>query len=73
MSNNPKHPDYSHLTIPERILLAQELWESVYDHAAEIPLTDEERQEIERRWAAYETGAMTASPWLEVKQRLLET
>jgi putative addiction module component (TIGR02574 family) len=72
MSNDPKQLNYSHLTIPERILLAQELWESVYDHATEIPLTDAEQQEIERRWAAYETGAMTASPWSEVKQRLLE-
>lgn len=72
MGNDPKHPNYSHLTIPERILLAQELWESVYDQAAEIPLTEAEWQEIERRWAAYETGAMTTSTWPEVKQRLLE-
>ena len=72
MSNDPKLPDYAHLSIPERILLAQELWESVYDQAAEIPLTDSEQQEIERRWAAYETGAMKASPWPEAKQRLLE-
>lgn len=72
MSNDTKHLDYSHLGIPERILLAQELWESVYDHAAEIPLTEAEQQELERRWAAYETGAITASPWPEVKKRLLD-
>ncbi len=72
MSHDPKHLNYSHLSIPERILLAQELWESVYDHAAEIPLTEEELQDIERRWAAYETGAMPASTWQEVKQRLLD-
>ncbi len=73
MSNDPnKHLNYSHLSISERILLAQELWESVYDHAAEIPVTDAEQQELERRWAAYETGEMTASTWPEVKQRLLD-
>ena len=72
MSNDSKQLHYSHLTIPERILLAQELWESVYDQAAEIPLTEAERQELQRRWAAYETGAMTASTWPEVKQRLLD-
>jgi putative addiction module component (TIGR02574 family) len=70
--SNTKHPDYSHLSIPERILLAQELWESVYDYAAEIPLTDAEQQEIERRWAAYEAGEMTYATWSEVKQRLLD-
>jgi putative addiction module component (TIGR02574 family) len=72
MSNGPKQFNYSHLSIPERILLAQELWESVHDHAAEIPLTEAERQELERRWAAYETGAVKASTWEEVKQRLFK-
>jgi putative addiction module component (TIGR02574 family) len=71
MSNDPKHPDYSHLSVPERISLAQELWESVYDQAAEIPLTEAERQELERRWALYESGSMATSTWPEVKQRLL--
>ncbi len=72
MSNDPKSPSYTHLSITERILLAQELWESVYDHAAEIPLSEADRQELERRWAAYESGAMTASTWPEVKQRLFD-
>jgi putative addiction module component (TIGR02574 family) len=71
MSNDPKHLDYSHLSVPERILLAQELWESVYDQAAEIPITEAERQELERRWALYESGEMKTSTWPEVKQRLL--
>ena len=72
MSNDHKHPDYSHLSIPERILLAQELWESVYDHAAEILLTEADRQELERRWTLFESGDMTTSSWSEVKQRLLK-
>lgn len=71
MSDNPKPFDYAHLTIPERILLAQELWDSVYELAADIPLSESEREELERRWVAYETGTMTASTWPEVKQRLL--
>jgi putative addiction module component (TIGR02574 family) len=72
MSNGTKRPDYSHLSIPEGILLAQELWESVYDHAAQFPLTDVQRQEIEQRWGAFEAGNMTASTWPEVKLRLAE-
>ena len=71
MSNDPKHPDYSHLSVSERIALAQELWESVFDQAVEIPLTEEEQQELERRWALYESRGMTTSTWPEVKQRLL--
>lgn len=71
--SQPSYPfDFSHLSPAERILLAQELWESVYHHAAEIPLTEAERQELQRRWADYETGATTAFTWPEVKQRLLD-
>jgi len=64
--------DFTHLTVAERILLAQELLESVYPRAQELPLSAVQRQEVERRWAAFETGRMTAAPWEEVKRRLFD-
>jgi putative addiction module component (TIGR02574 family) len=60
MTESPKTIDYSHLSVAERILLAEELWESVYEHAQEQPLSDAQRQEIERRWAAYQAGEIKA-------------
>jgi putative addiction module component (TIGR02574 family) len=69
---DPKPFDYSHLSVPERILLAQELWESVYESANELPLTEAQKAEIDRRLAAYQAGEMTGSTWPEVKQRLLD-
>ncbi len=72
MSNDPKQLDYSHLSVLERVSLAQELWDSVHEHAADIPLTQAEHQELDHRWTAYESGSMTASSWPEVKQRLLK-
>ena len=69
---DPKPFDYSHLSVSERILLAQELWDSVYHSAAhEIPLTAAQTQEIHRRWEAHQAGEMTGSTWDEVKRRLL--
>lgn len=62
--------DYSHLSVAERILLAEELWDSVHAHAEEIPVSDAQKQELDRRWAAYEAGEMTGSPWPEVRKRL---
>ena len=71
--SHPSRPfDFSHLSTDERISLAQELWDSVYDDAAAaIPITEAERQELERRWTLYESGGMTTSTWPEVKERLL--
>lgn len=64
--------DYSHLSVAERILLAQQLWDSVHAHADEIPVTDAQRREIDRRWAAHEAGELTGSPWPEVRKRLFD-
>jgi len=64
--------DYTHLTVAERILLAQELLESVFPRAQNLPLTPAQRQEVENRWAAYEAGRMSAAPWDEVRSRLFD-
>ena len=64
--------DFTNLTVAERILLAQELLESVFPRAQNLPLTPAQRQEVERRWAAYEAGRMTAAPWDEVRRRLFD-
>jgi putative addiction module component (TIGR02574 family) len=63
--------DISRLTPAERILLAQDLWDSVALEAESMPLTPAQQQEIERRLAAADRGAVKYSPWNEVKRRLL--
>ncbi len=62
--------DYSQLTPKERILLAQELWDSAFNDLQDFPLTDDQMAEIERRMAAVDAGQMPTYPWEEVKQRL---
>jgi putative addiction module component (TIGR02574 family) len=53
------------------ILLAEQLWDSVRQPAEAVPLTDTQKQELDRRWAALERGEMATSTWPEVKKRLL--
>ena len=65
-----KHFDFSHLTVAERIRLAQELLESVCPRTEDLPLTEAQRREIERRWQAFEGGRMTTAPWDEVRKRV---
>jgi putative addiction module component (TIGR02574 family) len=62
--------NFSHLTIAERIRLAQDLLESVYPRTQDLPLSDAERREIDRRWKAFEEGRMAAAPWDEVRKRV---
>jgi putative addiction module component (TIGR02574 family) len=71
MSHTIKDFDYSHLSAAERILLAQELWDSVLEEAEAMPLTDTQRDELNRRLAQLESGEVTGLPWEEVRKSLL--
>ena len=63
--------DFSQLSAPERILLAQALWDSVHSEAVATPLTTEQRAEIERRLSELKSGEVQGIPWEELKQSLL--
>ena len=60
----------SQLSIAERIQLAEDLWDSILDQQNELPLTDAQQQELDRRLERYEQNSLSASTWAEVKQRL---
>ncbi|HLL46035.1 MAG TPA: addiction module protein [Longimicrobiaceae bacterium] len=59
------------LSITERIQLIQDVWDSIAAEPEELPLTDEERQEMDRRLADVEANPGVGRPWAEVKTRLL--
>jgi putative addiction module component (TIGR02574 family) len=66
-----KDIDYTSLTPKERILLAQELWDSVAHERAFPQATPEQQAEIKRRAASIDAGKMGTTTWPEVKARLL--
>lgn len=49
------------------------LWDSLADseRAAMLELTDEERDELDRRWAEHVDDPSTAIPWSTVRSKLL--
>jgi putative addiction module component (TIGR02574 family) len=63
--------DLSHLSPADRIHLVQDLWDSIHDDALAMPLTAEQRAELQRRDADMESGAVRGIPWEEVKKALL--
>ena len=60
------------LPLPDRLQLVDELWESILAQAEEVPLTDAQRAELDRRLARYEANPESARPWDEVRKRLWE-
>lgn len=59
------------LTVDDRIALVQEIWESIADEVERAPLTDAQKQEIDRRLAAHRANPQAAIPWEQVKAEAL--
>lgn len=62
--------EISQLSISERIQLAEDLWNSILEQQDEVPLTDAQQQELDRRLERYQQEPTSGSTWGEVKQRL---
>ena len=63
--------DILKLSVAERIQLVEDVWDSIAAEPEELPLTEEERQEMDRRLADVDANPGVGRPWAEVKARLL--
>ena len=65
-----KHSDILELSIPERLKLVQEIWESIREFPEEIPLTQEQKDELDRRLEEHRADPDSAIPWTVVREKL---
>jgi putative addiction module component (TIGR02574 family) len=68
-TGNGNEFDFSGLTVPERIALAQSLWESVRDEVERQPLTETEVAEIRWRLDSIDAGLMVCDSFDVVMAR----
>ena len=59
------------LTVSERIMLAEALWDSVIDQETDIDLTDEQKNELDRRLSAFELDGDDGAEWSAIKARIV--
>ncbi len=71
MSRTLKALNIDQLSVAQRILLVEEIWESIAEEAEVVPLTEAQKQDLQRRLAAYEANPKAGSTWEEVKARLM--
>jgi len=64
--------DFSKLSIAERIQLAEDLWESIPEEGADVPLTDAQKAELDRRLDDLQRNPDAGEPWEVVRARLYE-
>jgi putative addiction module component (TIGR02574 family) len=72
MAVNPL-TDLLKLPADDRAEIAIALWESLTDAERDgaFELTDEQRAELDRRWAEHQQNPDSAVPWSDVRRRLL--
>jgi len=70
------HPaiNLDELSPEEQLQLLEEIWDRLSQHPADVPLSDAQRAELDRRLDALEedvkAGRPLGRPWSEVRERL---
>ena len=58
------------LSIPERIQLVEDIWDTIAIEPEAIELTEEEKRTIDERLEAYHKNPNIGSPWEDVYKRI---
>jgi len=58
------------LSIPERIQLVEDIWDTIAAEAQFIELTEDEKRIIDERLEAYHRNPDLGSPWKDVYKRI---
>ena len=63
--------DALNLSIPERIQLVEDIWDTIAIEADSVKLTEEEKKIIDERLEAYHQNPDLNSPWEDVFKRIV--
>ena len=58
------------LSVPERIQLVEDIWDSIAEIPETVSLSDEQKAELDRRLDAYHRNPNEGSPWGVVRERI---
>jgi len=70
MSQTLKSLGIDQLSVAQRILLVEEIWDSIAAEAEEAPLSEAQKQDLQRRLDSYAKNPRAGSSWEDVKARL---
>ena len=67
---NTSMADILELSVAERILLVEDIWDSIAEAPEALPLTVAQKEELGRRLAAYHQNPSAGTPWHEAVARI---
>ena len=63
-------PGFDELSGPEKILLVEEIWDTISENETEVPVPDSHRKELDRRLSAYQSSPGRLLTLEELQQRI---
>jgi len=70
MSQTLKALGIDQLSVAQRILLVEEIWDSIVAEVEDLPLTEAQKQDLELRLGEYNDNPDAGSSWDDVRARL---
>lgn len=61
------------LSVPKRIVLAEEIWDSIAQDSGCFELTESQKEEIDRRLASFESNPSQGRTWDEIRAEFLDS
>lgn len=63
--------DTLNLSIPERIQLVEDIWDTIAAGADQVELTEEEKKLVDERLKMYHQNPNLGSPWEDIFNRIV--
>lgn len=63
--------DIERLSLAERIQLVQDIWDSIAAAPEQLPVTEAQQQELDRRLDAYQKNPQGGVSWQEIKAKVM--
>jgi len=62
--------EISKLPISDKLQLVEDTWDSIAENAAELPMPDWQRQELDKRYKEYREGNVELRDWQSVHESI---
>jgi putative addiction module component (TIGR02574 family) len=61
------------MSVPQKLLIAQDIWDSIATESGNIPMPAWQKDELKKRYQDFKQGKMALHDWRDVHAKLRET
>jgi len=58
------------LSISQRLILAQDIWDTIALESGNLPMTEWQKQELDKRYTEYQQGGLELHDWEQLHEKL---